>query len=91
MNYHHSSNSYLVNSDLNLEWYDLFLMSDAKFKNYVSKLKNELKKSWQDYNQPPRKTYSDDEIISQMRRISSQSVENVLEIDDLTQTKDCVY
>ena len=70
--YHHTSNSYIENSKLNIDWYDLFQMSDKSFKKYVKDLKKLIKDSWIEHNQPPVKTIPDDEIVRQMKRLTKR-------------------
>ena len=88
--YHHTSNSYIENSKLNIDWYDLFQMSDKSFKKYVKDLKKLIKDSWIEHNQPPVKTIPDDEIVRQMKRLTNLDCSLDLQTDQLTQETDCV-
>ena len=88
--YHHNSNSVIEQSKFNIDWYDLFQMPGNDFEKYVKGLKRLVKDSWIKHNQPPVKTISDDEIVGQMKRLTDLDCTLDLQIDELTQSRDCV-
>jgi hypothetical protein len=88
--YHHHSNDYLLNSSVNVTFDELIGMGDDEFRKWCLRFRKEVKRSWEEYNQPPVPTSNDDTIIRQMDRLTDMSVEGTVTEDTMTNTTDCV-
>ena len=44
--FHHNSNNYILNSDINITYGELFDMSNKDFGKWIDSFKSEVKKSW---------------------------------------------
>jgi hypothetical protein len=56
----------------------------------VTELRDEVKTSWIEHNQPPLKAISEEAVIDQFKRLVRASSSGELVIDGLTQTRDCI-
>lgn len=86
--YHHNSNSFLLSSDINITFDDLYVMSNDEFADWILKVRDRVKESWEVHNQPPTKTLSDDVIIRQFQKLADTSVDDVLVINGLNQKRE---
>jgi hypothetical protein len=88
--YIHSSNEYLLKSKVNVRFADLRQYSAEQFANWVTDLRDEVRTSWLDFDQPPLKATSEDDITAQYHRLVRATSNGDLSIDGLTQTRDCI-
>ena len=88
--FHHNSNTYLLNSKINITYDELFSLSVSDFEKWVKDFRKEVKKSWVEYNQPPIRTIDDDTIVNQMIRLTDLSMDGTIQTDTMTNTDDCV-
>jgi hypothetical protein len=86
--YHHNSNSFLLESDINITFDELYLMSNEDFAEWILTLRERVKTSWIDHNQPPTKTISDDAIIRQFQRLVDTPTDDCLVINGLNQRQE---
>ena len=88
--FHHNSNEYILNSDINITYGELFDMSNKDFVKWLDSFKSEVKKSWVDHNQPPLRTIDDRSIVQQMERLSYMSMDDTVQTDTMTNTEDLI-
>ena len=88
--YHHNSNDYLLSNSVNVFYEELVKMDDEEFRSWCLCFREEVKKSWLNYNQPPVKTIDDESIVRQMERLADLSLDNTLQVDTMTNTRDCI-
>jgi hypothetical protein len=74
-------NDYLINSDVNCNYEDLVEMKPDEFRNWVIKLREEVKHSWDTYGCPPRIGKNEDALIDQFNKIAEFPVHE-FEFDD---------
>ena len=88
--YHHNSNDYITNSHINITFDELLSMDNSRFEEWVMEFREEVKRSWVDHNQPPIRTMDDKTILSQIERLTDMSIDGTLQIDTMTNSKDCI-
>ncbi len=88
--YHHNSNDYILSSHINITFDELVSMDNSTFEKWVIEFREEVKRSWVDYNQPPIRTIDDKTIVSQMERLTDMSMVGTFQIDTMTNTEDCI-
>jgi len=86
--YHHNSNDFLLNSDINLTFDDLYLMSNEEFGDWIVEVRDRVKESWEQHNQPPTKTLNDDAIVRQFRKLTDTPVDDCLVVNGLNQRQE---
>lgn len=88
--YHHNSNDYLLSNSVNVFYEELVKMDDEEFRSWCLYFREEVKKSWLNYNQPPVRTIDDESIVRQMERLADLPLDNTLQVDTMTNTRDCI-
>jgi hypothetical protein len=88
--YHHNSNDYLLSNSVNVFYEDLIKMDEEEFRSWCLDFREEVKSSWLNHNQPPVKTIDDESIVRQMERLADLSLDNTLQVDTMTNTRDCI-
>ena len=74
-------NDFLINSSVNCNYEDLVEMTPDEFRNWVIELRKTVKKSWDNYGNPPRIGKNEDALIEQFNKIAEFPVHE-FEFDD---------
>ena len=87
-------NDEFINSDVNKTFEEVLWMSDSHFKVWVSDMRKEVIRIWDDLGIPPRMGINEKEIIQQFNKMRSYPVHHKIDglecIDKETGENDCI-
>ncbi len=86
--YHHNSNDFLYQSEINTTFDKVYKMSDEDFENWVKDLVRTIRTSWVDHDQPPYKTKNDDSLVKDFKRLVTLDIDDVRGLDGISHRKD---
>lgn len=88
--FHHNSNDFIINSDINITYGELIDLTHSDFGKWVRRFKSIVKKSWIEHNQPPLRTIDDRSIVQQMERLTDLPMVDVVQTDTMTNSNDVI-
>jgi hypothetical protein len=83
-------NNHVINSEMNCYYQDLVEMTPDEFRDWVIKMRETVKESWDLYGCPPRIGKSEDSIIEQFNKMAEFPVHEFTFTDELSDIDDDV-
>jgi len=83
-------NNHVINSDMNCYYQDLVEMTPDDFRDWVVKMRETVKESWDLYGCPPRIGKCEEDIIEQFNKMAEFPIHEFTHTDELSDIKDDV-
>ena len=84
-------NTHILESPVNVCYEDLVSMKPDEFEQWVTEMRKEILRIWDDYNIPPRSGgKTEEEIISQFNKMSEYPIHKFVHSDELSDKEDDV-